>query len=83
MKKNVRFKNPEILGLVLLPIVITMIILAGTLLIPAAGTKSTSFSSSHHVKSLHAHTISSTKSGSIGFGSSNGNDKIIMINFDD
>ena len=76
------FKNSEILGLVLLPIVITMIILAGPLSILAAGTKSTSFSSSHRVKPSDANAISSTNSG-IGFGNNNDNDKIIMINFDD
>ena len=77
MKNNAKL-NFEILGLVILGIAIVMIILPRPLSIPAVESKSSSLSSHGSGGS----TIGGKSSGN-NVGSTNSNDKVIMINFDD
>ena len=91
MASNRRLNNFEIFGLVLYGITIALIVFVGPLSTPAAESKTFS-SSPHHGKSAAVDGLSSAHTGessgnnidtNIGARSSSGNDKVIMINFDD
>src|SRR3989442_930092 len=78
MKNNIKLRNFDIFGLVILGIAIAMILFPRPLPVPAFESKSSSLSSN----ASGSNAIGGKLSGN-NRSSTNNNDKVIMINFDD